>query len=49
MDMVEQIIEKNHGHKIEKWALSGASKRGWTAWLTAAVDPERIKAWLNDL
>ena len=43
MDMVEEIIEEKFGDKIEKWAVSGASKRGWAAWLTAAADQERVK------
>ena len=43
MDMVEEIIEEKFGNKIQKWAVSGASKRGWTAWLTAAADQERVK------
>ena len=43
MDMTEAIMEEKVGNRISKWAVTGGSKRGWTAWLAAAVDPERIK------
>ena len=28
---------------MDRWALIGASKRGWTAWLAAAIDYHRVK------
>jgi PhoPQ-activated pathogenicity-related protein len=43
MDTVETFAKKQFGNKIERFVVGGASKRGWTTWLTAAVDP-RVKA-----
>jgi PhoPQ-activated pathogenicity-related protein len=39
MDTVQQYVEKEFGEKVEKFVVSGASKRGWTTWLTGAEDP----------
>jgi PhoPQ-activated pathogenicity-related protein len=43
MDAVQEFVEKETKGKIQKWVVAGASKRGWTTWLTGAVDP-RVKA-----
>ena len=38
MDTVTAYAQQKHEQKIEKFVVSGASKRGWTTWLTGAVD-----------
>ena len=43
MDTVVAYSQKEHGEKVEKFVVTGASKRGWTTWLTAAVD-QRVVA-----
>ena len=44
MDAVQQFArsEEGGGHEIGGFVVSGGSKRGWTSWLTAAVD-ERVR------
>ncbi|WP_211829299.1 PhoPQ-activated protein PqaA family protein [Kistimonas asteriae] len=37
MDTVQAVLSYK-GVDVERFVLAGASKRGWTAWLTAAVD-----------
>lgn len=39
MDTVQTVMRESHGQAIERFVVSGASKRGWTTWLTGAVDP----------
>jgi PhoPQ-activated pathogenicity-related protein len=43
MDTIQAWAHKAHQQQIEKFVVTGASKRGWTAWLVGAVDP-RVSA-----
>ncbi|HEV3023996.1 MAG TPA: PhoPQ-activated protein PqaA family protein, partial [Pirellulales bacterium] len=38
MDAVQQFAKQEWQLDIERFTLTGASKRGWTTWLTSAVD-----------
>ncbi len=38
MDTLETVSEKQFGHKLGRFIVTGASKRGWTTWLTGAAD-----------
>ncbi len=38
MDAVQAFVDGVAGKTINNFVLAGGSKRGWTAWLTAAVD-----------
>ena len=42
MDTVTDYVHNTYGYNIDKFVVSGASKRGWAAWLTAAVDPRVV-------
>lgn len=42
MDAVQQVCESEAKVKVSKFFVTGASKRGWTTWLTGASDPRVI-------
>ncbi|CAF0845402.1 unnamed protein product [Brachionus calyciflorus] len=39
MDMVVEVLNEKNIEFLENFIVSGASKRGWVSYLTAAVDP----------
>jgi|GEM_PF-112117 len=43
MDAIQEFSGKHTATQIEKFLISGLSKRGWTTWLTGAAD-KRVKA-----
>jgi PhoPQ-activated pathogenicity-related protein len=44
MDAVQEFSKKRYGHDIRRFTISGASKRGWTSWLTGAIKDARVEA-----
>lgn len=43
MDILQAYSKVSLKSEISKFIIGGASKRGWTTWLTAAADPVRVK------
>lgn len=44
LDAVQEIVKEKRGLDITRFITSGASKRGWTTWLTSAIDDPRVEA-----
>ena len=39
MDATQEVLKQEFDRKIDTFTVTGASKRGWTTWLTGANDP----------
>jgi PhoPQ-activated pathogenicity-related protein len=44
MDAVQAFAREEWKFEVKDFVIAGASKRGWTAWLTAATGDKRVKA-----
>jgi len=44
MDAVQQVLKAEKQFEINGFVVAGASKRGWTTWLTAASGDKRVVA-----
>lgn len=44
IEATQDYLRKEHQNIVEKFVVAGASKRGWTTWLTSAAIPHKIAA-----
>lgn len=44
MDAVQALVKQKTNREVKRFVFSGASKRGWTTWLSSAVEDPRLVA-----
>lgn len=44
MDVVQEFVKQKFNKEANRFLVSGASKRGWTTWLTGSLQDPRVKA-----
>lgn len=44
MDAIQDFTKKTSNKNVNRFVISGASKRGWTTWLSSAIDDKRVAA-----
>lgn len=44
MDAIQELAREELGMEVADFLVAGASKRGWTTWLTGASEDARVKA-----
>lgn len=44
MDAIQELAAQELGEEVADFLVAGASKRGWTTWLTGASEDPRVKA-----
>ena len=44
MDVIQEFVQQHSSTDIKRFVISGASKRGWTTWLTGASRDPRVVA-----